>query len=373
MKKTFQMVFACVFFVLGQGDPMSELFPSLLESEESIGLGKHKHNKNKNKNKNKKKRHDSQNKNKNDNSTSLLKDSSHSFKHEHHRSEHHSSEHHSSEHHSSQHHSSHKHKHNNCLDLSYMNYSPNTLVFDHFQGSTGTKGQLMIGGDAILAAYAVGDDIADEKSKKDSLVVLGKLDFHSGNVFDGNIVCGDCNDVQPGVSAGLSDDNELIEDSTKYEEFFSSAQSYYETLSERLSNLEDTGKVDIKTGDVYLRGTNSGTHEVFSLTCAYLMNEVRAVHIEKIAEDATVVVNIAGVDNCGFSGNLDLPDSQKTLFNFYEAQQFIIAYASVEGSLLAPYAGVIANTGQMNGQSVVNKWDGQVQQLNNPFTGCLPG
>lgn len=316
---------------------MSELFPSLLESEESIELGKNKH-----KHNSKTKRHWHRG-----HSSKLLK---HSSKHEHSKS--------------------HKHKHE-CLGLGYMNYSPNTLVFDHFQGSTGTKGQLMIGGDAILAAYAVGDEIADEKSKKDALVVVGKLDYHSGNVFEGNIVCGDCSDVQPGVAAGLQE-GKLIEDSSKYEEFFSSAQSYYETLSERLSNLDDTGTVDIETGDVYLRGTSSRSHEVFSLTCAYLMNEVRAVHVENIAEDATVVVNIAGTDNCGFSGNLDLPDSSKTLFNFFEATEFIIAYASVEGSLLAPHAGVIANTGQMNGQSVVEKWDGQVQQLNNPFTGCLP-
>jgi len=140
--------------------------------------------------------------------------------------------------------------------------------------------------------------------------------------------------------------------------FFSDAQAYLTALSTTLANTAATGTTSVNPqGFITLTGSSS-TLDVFNVTGAQLASALNQGLTINVPSSATVVVNVDGlVDSfAGFGINLDNGLSEThVLYNFTQATSLTINNIDVRGSILAPYATVHFNGGQINGSIIANQ------------------
>jgi len=245
----------------------------------------------------------------------------------------------------------------------------NTLVFDNFDGSSDCQGRLAIGGNASMSGFSVGDKLAESYGKKDYLIVGGHLSYISGRVYGGNIVYG-AEDPEFGdaVLHGLVKDNHKRLQTDRVD--FAALETYYQGLSTSLCALTDTADIIVEGGAAVTTRSNSEV-EVLSMTCEEL-NGVGSIDLGGISESQTVVLNVRG-DECEFQVEQIVANPAFVLWNFCEASRVGIESVGVQGSILAPFADAVSNSGVIFGQSVVKSWTGHAQQNNVNCVACLPG
>lgn len=94
-----------------------------------------------------------------------------------------------------------------------------------------------------------------------------------------------------------------------------------------------------------------------------------------VPSTATVVINVDGKNdfmrNFGFTlkGGIDV---SHILFNFYEAKSLTLSGIGIEGTILAPSAGVKFNNGRIHGSLIADTLSGSGTTLNNRFAGSIP-
>jgi len=253
-----------------------------------------------------------------------------------------------------------------CMDYEE---SANTVIFGDFSGTSDTQGRLFIGGDAILAAHSVGDQLNNSFGERDDLVVNGKLVYHSGRVYGGNIVYGDPKDtyVSTTVTNGwMGDGNKVREQFSRFK--FADAKNYYTTLSERLCEMESTGEIMTENTDMTFTHTNQNP-EVYNMHCDDL-GRARSFDARGISNTTTLVINFHGDGACAFDISPRVANVSMTVYNFCDAKKVRLA-TSVFGSLLAPKAKIVG-TGVIVGQVVGASWDSAIQQNHAPCQACLP-
>lgn len=183
----------------------------------------------------------------------------------------------------------------------------------------------------------------------------GNLTFTSGTL-SGNVVVGGKADISSALLTGMA--GTVREDSNRYD--FAGARIYFENLAWYLA--DHPNKVD--TADLKEPGV-LGLNEVQDNMYVYNMScqELKIRHdlgINNLDPDVLFVVNVAGDEDCEISqvGFQFSGISSNIVFNFYEATQLLVSQVQVPGSILAPFAEIIATAGEINGQVVARSWKG---------------
>ena len=244
----------------------------------------------------------------------------------------------------------------------------NAFILGDFRSNSDTEGRLAVGGNVNLQGYSVGDRLSDDEkaAHPDTLVVGGNLDFTNGTVYGNAVVRGNANLNSVDVQGELKERQGSID--------FDSEAVSLRNKSLELSLLEANGTLNSQYGGLYLSGDGTSDMQVFEIHGEDLLS-AHTLELKDIADDATVILNVSG-DYSGFSNmgmNTLANFSDNVLFNFFDAEELLINGVGVEGSILAPFARVSANNGQLEGTMVAASVDGSMEYHHNPFTGgALP-
>lgn len=240
----------------------------------------------------------------------------------------------------------------------------NYFVFgDVTLSNTDAEGRVAIGGDARFTNYGVASSLPSGSGGY-SLVAGGDLTYQNGQVFQGSVIYGDTLS-----SSGFNVPNGSIVQGGYID--FDAAQAELTALSRTLSGFGATGTTTNYYGNLSFNGSDPSVN-VFYLAGSTL-DAANNFQVYAPA-GSTVIINIGGTsitwDN--MSVGLNSVDSYHVLYNFYEAESLTISGIGINGSILAPNAGVVFNNGQFNGTLVAGSLNGTGEFHNVLFQGTLP-
>jgi choice-of-anchor A domain-containing protein len=257
----------------------------------------------------------------------------------------------------------------------------NDLIFGNLSDSAYVGGGIAAGGTVNMSGTSVADSLQGESLSQFpleyTLVAGGNLNASNGSVSVGDAYGGGSSNnfsltVQPGYSYVSAPAPDPLN--------FPALQSQYDSLSASLYALAPTGTC---TFDGYSTTTCTATAaglNVITLTDASLVGANRTVNIT-LAAGSSVVINVPGtsdsttnysinVNGSAVDGNATSSVANDVLFNYYQATT-LSAY-SVLGSVLAPYAAVTGNNGQIDGNLIADSLSGPTAMFNYGFEGTLP-
>lgn len=229
------------------------------------------------------------------------------------------------------------------------------VAFGNFTSSnTEVNGALAVGGNATLANFSVGKDLAAGYTGA-SLAVGQNLTYNNGQVFRGNAVVGGTI-----TASGFNVLNGTKTQNAASPVNFGSELTRLSDLSTFIAGLENNGTV-AKPGALRLTGTNS-TLNVFTLDAA---NQNFGSGFELfIPEGSVAVINVTGTSfttqypgQFSINGKTIVNNSaglaSSILFNFADATD-ITLMGSWAGNILAPNASVTAANGGFFGSLIAN-------------------
>lgn len=206
------------------------------------------------------------------------------------------------------------------------------------------QGSVAIGGDAQLTNYAIASELSGSDAR---LVVDGHLTFTNGQVGNGT-------GTIYAQSATLLGTNPTDFETTGSGVDFNAAADYLTTASTTWGNLGATGTTTMNvSGGIDLIGSNLDLN-VFDLSGSDLLS-ANAFNISA-PDGSTVLVNISG-DTSGMTNMalvLNGVENTNILYNFYEATDLTLEGLSIQGSVLAPFAAVDFDNGNIDGQMIVH-------------------
>jgi len=244
----------------------------------------------------------------------------------------------------------------------------NTLVFGNYDSSSNCEGRLAVGGNASMSAFSVGYQLPESNGQEDYLIIKGRMNFFSGRVYGGNIVYGDeGSEIGDNIIHGLSRTNSIRHDPDRVD--FEYLQEYYGTLSTNLCSLDDTGEIFVDYGHATTTRGNEQV-EILTMTCDDLAR-LQSIDFGGVSSTESMVINVRG-ELCDFLIGQTVPNPEYVVWNFCDAAEIRVGSIGVQGSILAPFANVISNSGVVNGQTVTLGWAGQAQQHNVNCKACLP-
>ncbi|WP_320041201.1 choice-of-anchor A family protein [uncultured Desulfobacter sp.] len=240
----------------------------------------------------------------------------------------------------------------NAYSLDALDY--NAIIFGDFSAmNSDVEGRLAVGGTATLQNYSVGSRLStlELADNNDTLIVGGDLSYTNGQVWGNALVGGTAtsgfNTLGGTLSHGLG---------ALY--IFSTAKTNFENLSTTLGQETANGTTVNNWGSLVLTGDGTSARQIFSVDGTELLN-ANGISISDIPENASVVINVSG-DTSGLT-NMGMQSLESIrsnlLFNFYETTALTMSGIGVQGSILAPFADVDANNGQLNGMIVADSWD----------------
>jgi choice-of-anchor A domain-containing protein len=236
----------------------------------------------------------------------------------------------------------------------------NGFFFENFHSYySDTEGRLAIGGDATITGYGLGTQLSNSDGARDDLIVGGALDFSNGQVFNGNIAVGGAATIAENVGLPHGHVNHTVSLD------FAAAQTELQNKSAEWGALPTTGIVLNYYGTLKLTGTSPEIN-VFHLSAAQLAN-AKGLEINAPA-GSTVLVDVEGTDVTlhDFAIWINGTDRSHVLFNFYQATSLTMQAIGIHGNILAPFADVEFNNGQINGELIAKSFDGNGQLNANP-------
>ena len=243
----------------------------------------------------------------------------------------------------------------------------NAFIFgDFYSINSDTQGRLAAGGNVSLTNYGVGDGLEVDKSRtKNTLVVGGNLDYTNGQVNNGNVsVAGSI------TQSGLSVPHGSINANADIPIDFDAAKTSLTNLSGQIVS-QTTGTTSSLNGTLSLNGSGIDTLEVFNIDGSSL-SSIRTYTISNIATNATVIINVSGTDISTSDAGMNGFSDGKVLFNFYETNSLTLTGIGFAGSILAPYANIVANNGNINGTVIAQSYAGTMELHNMPFESGAP-
>jgi choice-of-anchor A domain-containing protein len=233
-------------------------------------------------------------------------------------------------------------------------------VYDLVVGGNYTNnGYSMGGGDAWVGGNMNWNNV----SLPHNAYVNGTATNNGGGSVGGTIYAGAC--AEPGyISCKVSAP-------TAAPINFLSAQTNLDTVSSTLEATAANGTVSFDGYSTYtLTGTSSSLN-VFDLTNSSYNGAT--INITAPA-GSTVIVNVPGTADSisGGSINLNGVTDANVIFNYSSATTVSISSLAFNGTLLAPYASFTGNSGQLNGQLIVDNAAGTTEFHNVLFSGTLP-
>jgi choice-of-anchor A domain-containing protein len=227
----------------------------------------------------------------------------------------------------------------------------NVFVFDRItQTHSDTQGRVAAGGDASFLHYGLGSGLANSAGERDDLVVGGHLTFHHGQVHHGNVVHGGT-----GVLANFGLPNGTARQGRPVN--FDAARTELSGLSAAWGALAPNGTTADHWGTLNLTGHDASLN-VFTIPAEQLG---RAVGFNVSAPaGSTVLVNVSGTAGRmqNFGMNVLGTDRQHVLFNFTAATTLTLGAISVQGSVLAPFADVSFDNGNLEGTLIARSMTG---------------
>ncbi|MEI2400135.1 choice-of-anchor A family protein, partial [Paenibacillus phytohabitans] len=235
------------------------------------------------------------------------------------------------------------------------------------------EGRLAAGGNVNLNVnYSVGHSLTSEETKEAySLIAGGNLYYSQGETV-GDVVYGGSYSGSGGPRGGTGSLQQQINVVD-----FAAQFSLLREKSQQLASQPVNGVTTANSGNFFLEGTNSGVN-IFTVDGSKLSsaNELRI----KIPDGSTAIVNISGttvtMKNMGTgingNGNKDNAMNSKVLYNFSQATSLQIEGIGVLGSVLAPYASIQFNNGQINGNLIGASLSGSGESHHIPYKGQDP-
>jgi len=225
------------------------------------------------------------------------------------------------------------------------------------------EGRAAAGGNANFSSFSVNSN----NVPGGGLFVKGNLTFTNGSINGDAYVGGTPSLTGVGFGGGgsLHATNPAID--------FVTTKSFLQGLSGSLKSIGNTGTVTKPFSTLLLTGASSSLN-VFTVSSADLAAASDINIIVPVA--STVLVNVTGTSmnlpNFGYNinGSQSAGAFAKVLWNMKDVTSLGIV-GSFNGSILAPDANVVTNYGQMNGQLIVNSFDGHLEMHQHPFEGQI--
>lgn len=237
---------------------------------------------------------------------------------------------------------------------------------DFTSSSSDTQGRIAAGGNVTLSGYSVASGLDKSANGTTTLVVGKTLNFGNGSVNYGNVVAGSVTRT-PTVNNGTVTTGS-VDLATEFARMV--------TASSDLASMINNGSTVAQYGGLTLTGTNS-TLNIFTINASDLS---KSGYLNMtIPTASSVLVNIVG-GNATWKGGLSINGSSNMsyadniLWNFTDASSLSINGIGVIGSVLAPYADVAFNNGQLNGTLIAKSASGNGEFHNYSYTsGLLDG
>jgi choice-of-anchor A domain-containing protein len=206
------------------------------------------------------------------------------------------------------------------------------------------------------------------------LIVGGDVDYSGGSVKNGNVVYGGTAIALPSIPNGIArqEANPLS----------SSTEAWVTSVSAAWKNLATNGDVSLVGTTLTLSGPATippTTRYVFNVSGDALA-KAKTVNINlPSGSGAIVVINISNITNTqedrllANSISLSGTDSQRVVFNFYEAMKLTVDSGTVPGTIWAPLANVTISGGPINGSVLAKSLLATSVSFNGPsYLGPLP-
>lgn len=221
-----------------------------------------------------------------------------------------------------------------------------------------TEGRVAVGGNATFGSYSIGNSSLLDNPLTASLVVGGNLDASGGGqVYHGSVYTGGTYS-SPGYNINSAIGSVLQEGlgKTGVPFDFASAQASLTGKSTTWGGFSANGSSNELWSTLTLEGFEAGLN-IFNIDAATL-DLARTLEI-LVPTGARALINVSGsiveFSNKGITGS---HDATGTLFNFFEASELNMVGIGVTGSILAPLADLNFTSGQVDGQVIVNSFDG---------------
>jgi choice-of-anchor A domain-containing protein len=223
-------------------------------------------------------------------------------------------------------------------------------IFSDFNGSQNdSQNALLIGGNATINAYTVGT-LNPENSL--ALLVQGDLTMTGGDVH-GLAKVGGTATVSATNALNLADEQRNFD------------KAFFQSLSSQIA-AQNTNTALLEYGTLRLGGSLID-NTLFVNTNKADLESVWGLFTQNIDLGTRVVINVSGSDININGKDWLLKDeaynshqSENVLYNFYEANTITVA-GGFYGSILAPNADVIGQSGMIYGQLISDSFDGGTQ------------
>ena len=248
----------------------------------------------------------------------------------------------------------------------------NAFIFNNLSSAGGdTEGRLAVGNNFTASSYGVGVTLTNSHGARNDLVVGNNMNAIGGwQVFNGNAVWGTTLTAAPTTPNGTTFQGTPVN--------FAAAQADLQAKSAYWATLPATGTSFFQYSTITLTGTNPGLN-VFQVNAAdWQVSSDKQINIPV---GSTAIINIAGT-SISFQGGLAIngsssqsnPAENGVIFNFPNATSLNPSNIGILGSVLAPYATLTLNGGNINGVGIalnaIQQNGGEFH--NHPFTGDVP-
>ncbi len=228
-------------------------------------------------------------------------------------------------------------------------------------------GKIAVGHDMTVTGSAdIGGQLRARPTIPDVVVVGHDLNFPSGVVHNGNVAYGNTTNLPVG---SVSYPNGSLVHSSPID--FASQGAYLNGLSSALDGYDVNGTTTVSGGAVTLTGTDIYLN-VFTVSGAQFQ---AASNFSVIVPNGSVaVVNVGGstLQTTGSAVDLNNNLDNFVLFNFPHATNLNIIGASIDGTVLAPFATVKATGSLFRGQLFSNDLTSFTAAQNHGFVGYIP-
>jgi choice-of-anchor A domain-containing protein len=234
---------------------------------------------------------------------------------------------------------------------------------DYSNNGHSVKGNVIVNGNVLWNTPSVSGD----------LNVNGNATLTGGGMIDGQI------NVVGTFTAPAYMHNSPNPTVTPLPFSFTDVQTYLNAESAFLATLPANGTTSIVFDQLQLTGVGAPGLYVFNVHGADLANAAGHGFSLTVPSGSTAIVNIDGTNDLltGFTMQLNGTDNQHVLYNFFQATSLNIGLTnvsgiSVEGTVLAPYANIHFNAGQINGTLIGYNLDGPGESHLHLFQGDIP-
>lgn len=224
------------------------------------------------------------------------------------------------------------------------------VIGDAVMSSTDVEGRVAVGGDAVFSNFAVGEALIPSGGARDDLLVGGDISFTDGTVYSGNLVHGGnatlVNVTLPSGSVMQS----AVQD-------FLVTEAILKKRSGLWADMPPTGDVKLEWGILSLDGDDKAVN-LFEVDGADL-DAANTLQLT-VPAGSNCLINVSGADCKAMFMGITLTGvaAADVLFNFHEASLLTVEGIGIPGSILAPYAHTVFNSGAITGQVLCRSLQG---------------